>query len=98
MRREWSPEDLIASWTLVDEDWQLVGKQGGRDPARVRVAVEVVRDRGAVSPSAEGLPPEAVAYVVGQVAVDAAEFAASRVGGPFDQVPPGADPGRVWSP
>jgi hypothetical protein len=25
VRREWDPEDLIACWTLVDEDWRLVG-------------------------------------------------------------------------
>jgi hypothetical protein len=24
MRREWDPEDLIACWTLVDDDWALV--------------------------------------------------------------------------
>ncbi len=23
MRREWDPEDLIACWTLVDDDWAL---------------------------------------------------------------------------
>ena len=22
MRREWEPEDLVACWTLVDDDWQ----------------------------------------------------------------------------
>jgi hypothetical protein len=22
MRREWTPEDLIASWTLVEDDWR----------------------------------------------------------------------------
>lgn len=29
MRREWSDEDLVGSWTLVDEDWQLVGNKSG---------------------------------------------------------------------
>ena len=27
MRREWDPEDLIACWTLVDDDWALVGNK-----------------------------------------------------------------------
>jgi hypothetical protein len=27
MRREWTPEDLIASWTLVEDDWRLVGNR-----------------------------------------------------------------------
>lgn len=29
MRREWEPEDLIASWTLLDDDWRLVGNKTG---------------------------------------------------------------------
>ncbi|MBX9978048.1 MAG: DUF4158 domain-containing protein [Mycobacterium gordonae] len=29
MPEELSTEDLIASWTLVDEDWQLVGNKTG---------------------------------------------------------------------
>jgi hypothetical protein len=29
MRRQWSPAGLIASWTLVDEDWRLVGNKSG---------------------------------------------------------------------
>ena len=29
MRREWSPEELIESWTLVGQDWTLVGNKTG---------------------------------------------------------------------
>ena len=29
MRREWEPEELIASWTLLDDDWRLVGNKTG---------------------------------------------------------------------
>jgi len=29
----WSTEDLIASWTLVGDDWQLVDKTGAMRPA-----------------------------------------------------------------
>ena len=29
VRREWEPEDLIASWTLVDDDCRLVGNKSG---------------------------------------------------------------------
>lgn len=29
MSGEWSTEDLIASWTLVGEDWSLVGNKTG---------------------------------------------------------------------
>ncbi|WP_433207959.1 hypothetical protein ACQP1G_22965 [Nocardia sp. CA-107356] len=29
MRQEWSTENLIGSWTLVGEDWRLVGNKSG---------------------------------------------------------------------
>jgi hypothetical protein len=29
MRREWEPEELIAAWTLLDGDWELVGNKTG---------------------------------------------------------------------
>jgi len=29
MRREWSAEELIACWTLVDEDWGLLANKTG---------------------------------------------------------------------
>lgn len=29
MRQEWSPEELLANWTLVDGDWHLVANRSG---------------------------------------------------------------------
>jgi hypothetical protein len=29
MRREWSPEELIEPWTLLGQDWTLVGNKSG---------------------------------------------------------------------
>jgi hypothetical protein len=29
VRQEWSPEELLASWTLVDGDWDLVANKSG---------------------------------------------------------------------
>lgn len=29
VRWEWSTEDLIASWTLIGDDWQLLGNKTG---------------------------------------------------------------------
>ncbi|MBT2546134.1 DUF4158 domain-containing protein [Streptomyces sp. ISL-44] len=29
MRQEWSPEELLASWTPVDSDWKLVANKTG---------------------------------------------------------------------
>ena len=29
MRREWDPEELIASWTLTNRDWELIANKSG---------------------------------------------------------------------
>ena len=29
MRQVWEPEDLLASWTLVEADWELVANNRG---------------------------------------------------------------------
>jgi hypothetical protein len=29
VKRDWEPEELIASWTLVGDDWRLVGSKTG---------------------------------------------------------------------
>ena len=29
MRREWEPEELIASWTLTHRDWELIVNKSG---------------------------------------------------------------------
>jgi hypothetical protein len=29
MRQEWSPEELIERWTLLEADWKLVGNKSG---------------------------------------------------------------------
>jgi hypothetical protein len=29
VRREWTPEELVEGWTLVEDDWRLVGNKTG---------------------------------------------------------------------
>ncbi|WP_280137821.1 hypothetical protein [Actinopolyspora xinjiangensis] len=29
MQREWQPDELVESWTLVGDDWRLVGNKSG---------------------------------------------------------------------
>ena len=29
MRQDWEPEDLLAAWTLVEDDWRLVANKTG---------------------------------------------------------------------
>ncbi|WP_329098746.1 hypothetical protein OG979_38995 [Actinomadura citrea] len=40
--REWGPEELIAAWTLLDGDWELVGNKDG-GPGDVRRALGTAR-------------------------------------------------------
>ena len=65
MRRDWEP-DLVAHWTLVDDDWRLVANKTGRS-----------RLGFASTAHADELPPDAVAYVATQVVVDAAQLPAA---------------------
>ena len=37
MRREWQPEDVIACWTVVDENWRLIANNTG--PIRLAFAL-----------------------------------------------------------
>jgi hypothetical protein len=37
MHLEWSTEDLVGSWMLVDDDWRLVGNKTG--PTRLGFAL-----------------------------------------------------------
>ncbi|KMS91488.1 hypothetical protein [Prauserella rugosa] len=37
MQREWQPDELVGSWTLVGEDWRLVGNKTG--PTRLGFAL-----------------------------------------------------------
>ena len=46
MRREWEPEDLIESWTLIESDWQLVANKRTYCGFRGSFTVLVAVDRG----------------------------------------------------
>jgi hypothetical protein len=69
MRREWEPEDVVACWTLVDEDWALVANKTG--PTRLGFALLLkFFELEARFPRHVGeLPAAAVDYVAAQVKV-----------------------------
>jgi hypothetical protein len=69
MHREWSTEELVASWTLIGDDWDLVGNKTG--PTRLGFAlllkffeIEARFPRGVTE-----LPSAAIDYAAGQVKV-----------------------------
>ncbi len=74
MRREWSPEDLIGAWTLVEEDWRLVGNKTGPTRLGFAVLLKFFELEARFPRHADEVPPAAVDYVAGQVSVDAAAF------------------------
>lgn len=48
MRREWELDDLIASWTLVDVDLEMLAGQHSAIRLSFAVMLKVFRDRGPV--------------------------------------------------
>jgi hypothetical protein len=75
MRREWEPEDVIACWTLVEDDWRLVGNKS--DVTRLGFALLLkFFELEARFPRHSGeVPGDAITYVAGQVKVPAEVFA-----------------------
>ncbi|SLJ60856.1 Tn3 family transposase [Mycobacteroides abscessus] len=81
MRRDWSTEDLIASWTLVGDDWQLVGNKTGATRLGFALVLKSFEIEARFPKEAGEFPAAAVAYVAEQVKVDPAELAAYRWSG-----------------
>ncbi|MEV0108338.1 Tn3 family transposase [Nocardia sp. NPDC050799] len=81
MRQEWSPEDLIGSWTLVGNDWRLVGNKSGATRLGFGVLLKFFELEARFPRSADEVPPAVVTYIAGQVKVDPGEFAAYRWSG-----------------
>jgi hypothetical protein len=75
VRLEWSTEELVGSWTLVDEDWRLVANKTGATRLGFALLLKFFELEARFPASAEGLPAAAVTYVAGQVKVDPGELA-----------------------
>jgi len=75
MRIEWSPEELVGSWTLVEEDWRLIGNKAGSTRLGFAALLKFFELDAAFPAAAAELPPAAVAYLAEQVRVDRAELA-----------------------
>ncbi|WP_324197100.1 DUF4158 domain-containing protein [Nocardia cyriacigeorgica] len=78
MRQEWSTEDLIGTWTLVGNDWQLVGNKSGGTRLGFSVLLELFELEARFPAGTEELPASAVAYMADQVKVDPALLSAYR--------------------
>ena len=76
MRREWSPEELIESWTLVGQDWTLVGNKTGATRLGFALLLKFFEIEARFPRAADDFPAAAVGYVAEQVNIAPAVFAA----------------------
>jgi hypothetical protein len=59
VRREWSTEELIGSWTLVGEDWRLVGNKSGATRLGFALVLKFFEIEARFPRAADELPPAA---------------------------------------
>ncbi len=69
MRREWEPEELIESWTLIEEDWRLVANKSGATRLGFALLLKFFELEARFPRSAGELPTVVVEYVAAQVKV-----------------------------
>lgn len=81
VQREWSPEDLIASWTLIDSDWELIGNKTGATRVGFALMLKFFELEARFPGDAAEFPSAAVSYVAEQVKVDPAEISDYDWGG-----------------
>lgn len=74
MRQEWSPEELLANWTLVDGDWDLVANKSGATRLGFSLLLKFFELEGRFPDVLEEVPPVAVEYVADLVKVPATDF------------------------
>src|SRR5436190_13539055 len=70
MRMEWSDDDLVALWTLIGEDWSLVGNKTGVTRLGFAVLLKFFEIEARFPRSAEEVPPATVAYLAEQLELD----------------------------
>jgi hypothetical protein len=75
VRGEWSPEELVESWTLLGDDWERVGNKSGATRLGFAVVLKFFELEARFPRDAGDVPPAAVAYLAEQVRVPAARFA-----------------------
>ncbi|MFF1783725.1 DUF4158 domain-containing protein [Streptomyces virginiae] len=75
MRREWSPEDVVACWTPVGSDWDLVANKSGPTRLGFVLMLKYFELEGRFPQFLEEFPPAAVDYVADVIKVPAEDLA-----------------------
>ena len=65
MRQEWSPEELLASWTLVEGDWKVVANKTGVTRLEFWLMLTFFGIEARCPEFIEELPQPAVEFVAG---------------------------------
>lgn len=88
MRLEWSADEVVGSWTLVDEDWRLVANKAGATRLGFALLLKFFELQARFPAGVEELPSAAVSYIADQVKVDADELAGYAWDGRSIAAPP----------
>ncbi|MEU0820214.1 DUF4158 domain-containing protein [Streptomyces mirabilis] len=75
MRREWSSEDVVACWTPVGSDWDLVANKSGPTRLGFVLMLKFFELEGRFPPFVEEFPQAAVDYVADVVKVPTEDLA-----------------------
>lgn len=75
MRREWEPEDLIAAWTLLEDDRAALRNKSGANRLGFAALLKYFEIEARFPAVLQDVPSPAVEYVAHQVGVDPGEFA-----------------------
>ncbi len=81
MRREWEPEELLACWTLVDADWELIANKSGTTRLGFAVMLQFFEIDGRFPRSSNEVPPAALEYAGNQLHLASGEFGAYSLSG-----------------
>ena len=46
MREDWEAEDMVAAWTLVDDDWELVANKSGATRRGFALLLKLFEQKG----------------------------------------------------
>jgi hypothetical protein len=74
VRQEWSPEELLVNWTLVDGGWVLGANKSGATRLGFSLLLKFFELEGRFPDVLEEVPPAAVEYVADLVKVPATDF------------------------
>lgn len=75
VKRDWNPDELIVGWTLVEDDWRLLGNKTGATRLGFALTLKYFELEAEFPRYGELIPPAAVEFVAELVKVDSAEFA-----------------------